>query len=232
MSGVLALRGRKPKLSHIELFSFAPADVIEPKLSSRWLYDHVAELWGKTLSVEAIESVKRAGYYTTTLRPGLRLIAVNNNECAVFNWWLIYSVKSIRDQFQWLHDVLLSAEKAGEKVHLLAHMPNGGEEIHQPCSREFRRIVDRFHRTIAAQFNGHTERFGFNIFHQSNNESLPVNLAWNGGSLATYTGVNRNYAVYDVDPVTYVRFTHCLCTRSMNIFNHMTASTRRRLVDL
>lgn len=185
--------------------SFAPADVSEPSLSSRWLYEHVAELWKLKLPPDAIETVKKAGYYTTTIRPGLRLIAMNNNECAVFNWWLIYSVKSIRDQFQWLHDVLVSAEKVGEKVHILAHIPNGDEDYHQPCSREFRRIVDRFHQTISGHFNGHNEFFGFNIFHRSNDETSPVNLAWNGGSLASFSGVNRNYAVYDVDPKTYVR---------------------------
>lgn len=187
------------------LYSFAPAEVIEANLSTQWLYEHVAELWGHRLPPDAIETVKKAGYYTKLLRPGLRLIALNNNECAVYNWWLLYGVKSIRDQFQWLHDVLLSAEKANEKVHILAHIPNGDDDYHQPCSREFRRIVDRFHRTIAGHFNGHTEFIGYNIFYHMNNETSPINVGWNGGSIATYSGVNRNYLVYDVDPVTYVR---------------------------
>jgi hypothetical protein len=103
---------------------------------------------------------------------------------------------------------LLEAEKAGEKVHILAHIPNGDEDYHKPCSREFRRVVDRFHNTIVAQFNGHTEFFGLNIFYQSNDVSKPVNLAWNGGSLATFSNVNRNYVVYNVDPVSYVSYNH------------------------
>lgn len=176
----------------------------EPTLSVQWLYEHVAQLWQGMLPAEALETVKLGGYYTTLVRPGLRLIALNNNVCFTFNWWIVYSVKSIQAQFQWLHDVLLAAEKAGEKVHILAHIPNGNEDYHFPCSREFRRIVDRFHGNIVAQFNGHTEHFGFNIFHESSNETRPVNIAWNGGSLATYSGVNRNYVVYGVDPVTYV----------------------------
>lgn len=167
-------------------------------LSIQWLYDHVAELWSDKLSPEVLSSVKSGGFYTTFVRPGLRLIALNNNVCFTFNWWLLFEVKSIQKQFQWLHDTLLSAENAGDKVHILSHIPNGDEDYHQPCSREYRRIIDRFHETIVAQFNGHTEFFGFNLF-------ASKNVAFNAGSLATFSGVNRNYNVYDVDPKTFVR---------------------------
>lgn len=153
-----------------------------------------------------MESVRKGGYYTAIVYPGLRLIALNNNVCFVYNWWLLYEVKSIQEQFQWLHDTLLAAEKAKEKVHILLHIPNADEDYHQPCSREYRRIIDRFHKTISAQFQGHSEFLGFNVFHKLNDEKFPVNVAWNGGSLATFSGVNRNYVVYNVDPVNYVRF--------------------------
>lgn len=184
---------------------FAPAEIDEPYLSTKWLYEHVSEIWAHHLPPDALKTVITGGYYTTLIRPSLRLIALNNNLCLTINWWLFYSVKSIESQFQWLHDVLLLAEEAGERVHILAHIPNGDENFHQPCSREFRRIVDRFHGTIAAQFNGHVEEFGFNIFYNENDESSPVNLAWNGGSLATFSGVNRNYNLYEIDSITYVR---------------------------
>lgn len=158
------------------------------------------------LPPDTSETVREGGYYTTLIRPGLRLIALNNNVCLTFNWWIMFEVKSVQRQFQWLHDVLLDAEKAGEKVHILAHVPNGDEDYHQPCSREFRRIVDRFYDTIAAQFHGHTENFGFNIFYKQNNDSSPISMAWDGGSLATFSGVNRNYVSYNIDPASFVRF--------------------------
>lgn len=184
--------------------SFSPNDVKDTSLSVKWLYDHVAELWKELLPTYALDTVRKGGYYTTLIRPGLRLISLNNNVCLTFNWWIMFEVKSIQTQFQWLHDVLLAAERAGEKVHILAHIPNGDEDYHKPCSREFQRIVDRFYKTIAAEFHGHTEFFGFNIFYEKNNESLPINMAWNGGSLATFSGVNRNYVSYNVDPVNFV----------------------------
>ena len=140
-------------------------EITEPSLSIKWLYEHVAELWSANLPPDALDSVKNGGYYTALIRPGLRLIALNNNVCFTLNWWIIFSVKSIAAQFQWMHDVLLSAENAGEKVHILAHIPNGDENYHHPCSREFQRVINRFHQTVAAQFNGHHEFFNFKIFY-------------------------------------------------------------------
>lgn len=136
-------------------------------------------------------------------------------------------MQSIESQFQWMHDVLLSAEEAGEKVHILAHIPNGDEDFHQPCSREFRKIVDRFHNIIAAQFNGHVEVFGFNVFYDENDEKAPVNVAWNGGSIATFSGVNRNYNLYNVDPVTYVRCQLSDFNQNFKLLSLPTASNRR-----
>lgn len=168
-----------------------------------------------------------SGYYTTLLRPGLRLIALNNNVCFTFNWWINYEVKSIQSQFQWLHDVLLSAETAGEKVHILAHIPNGDEDYHQPCSREYRRLVDRFHKTIAGQFNGHTEFFAFNIFFENNNESLPISITWNGGGVSSFTGVNRNYVVYTVDPISKVLCQKILKSESQIFYLFVHSNNRR-----
>lgn len=183
---------------------FTPTCVNDTSLSIQWLYDHVAELWKGALPPAALETVTSGGYYTTLVKPGLRLIALNDNVCFVLNWWLLYEVETVRAQFQWLHDVLLAAERNGEKAHILSHIPNGDEDFHKPCSREFRRIVDRFHDTIVGQFHGHSEYFGFEIFHWNNEITSPVNVAWSGGSIATFSGVNRNYVVYFVDPVSYV----------------------------
>ena len=185
-------------------------EIEEPSLSVKWLYELVAELWSENLPPDALDSVKNGGYYTTLIRPGLRLIALNNNVCFTLNWWIIFSVKSIAAQFQWMHDILLLAENAGEKVHILAHIPNGDENLHHPCSREFQRVINRFHQTVAAQFNGHHEFFNFNIFYENGLEEKPVNIAWNGGSLATFSAVNRNYNLYNVDPVSFVRCQHAI----------------------
>jgi hypothetical protein len=56
---------------------------------------------------------------------------------------LIYNPKDQDGQLQWLADTLLEAEKDGEKVHILGHIPSGDSQCYRTWSREFHRIIDR-----------------------------------------------------------------------------------------
>lgn len=74
----------------------------------------------------AIETIKRGGYYTIpppTENPKLRIIGMNNIDCDLLNLWKFVSRNAMIDQLQWLHDTLWAAEKNGEKVHILMHLP-------------------------------------------------------------------------------------------------------------
>lgn len=46
-------------------------------------------------------------------------------------------------QLAWFVDVLLAAEAAKEKVHILAHIPPGNDDCLESWGREFAKIVDR-----------------------------------------------------------------------------------------
>lgn len=134
------------------------------------------------------------------------MIGLNNNVCATYNWWLLYSRSDALHSIQWLHDTLLAAERANERVHILKHHPAGGGGCVQFWSREYRRVIDRFHRTIGAQFTGHSHRDEFEIFYDSATSTHAINVAWNGGAATGYVGINPNYVLYHVDPVHYVRY--------------------------
>jgi sphingomyelin phosphodiesterase len=45
-------------------------------------------------------------------------------------------------------DTLLQAEAAGEKVHILGHIPSGHAECYRTWSREFHKIIDRLVTTF------------------------------------------------------------------------------------
>jgi REP element-mobilizing transposase RayT len=107
-------------------------------------------------------------------------------------------------QMQWLHDTLLAAERAGEYVHLLYHIPSGGGSCIRWWSREFRRVVERFHNTISAQFTGHSHVDEFNVFHAAGNTNFAINVNWNGGATTTFSNVNPNYIKYYVDTTMFV----------------------------
>jgi hypothetical protein len=156
------------------------------------------------LQADEVESVRHGGYYTTLIAPGFRLIAMNNNNCYIYNWWLFYGIEDVVAQLQWLHDTLLAAEQNDEKVHILAHIASGEGSCYKFYAREYRRIIDRFYNTISAQFNGHSHYDEFNIFYDRESATIPINVAWNGGSITTFFDVNPNYVVYSIDADTFV----------------------------
>lgn len=168
-----------------------------------YLYSYVSKAWLRWLPRSTELTLKRGGYYTVLVRPGYRIITLNNNVCYNTNWWVMYNLKQQAVQLNWLHSMLLAAEMAGEKVHLLLHQPTGVRTCYSPWAREFHKIVDRFHRTIVAQFNGHTHNDEFNLFYaREGGQQHAVSVGWNGGSTSTFTNRNPGYRVYSVDRET------------------------------
>lgn len=149
-------------------------------------------------------TIREVGYYTTLIRPGLRVIGMNNNDGYTFNWWLMYDASYATKQLQWLHDTLLAAETNQEHVHILAHIPSGNGDCFRTWSREYNRIVNRFYKTISGQFNGHTHRDQFAIYYAHDKPEYAINVAWNGGSATPYSHVNANYRLYQVESKSYV----------------------------
>lgn len=183
---------------------FAP-NTVPSQFSTQWLYDLMATEWARWLPADALATVRIGGYYTVSLGNGFRVIAINNNEgCYTMNWWVAYDLpENAKKQLQWLHDTLLQAERDGEKVHILGHVPIGS--CFQVYAREYRRIVDRFWNTISAQFCGHTHKDEFNIFYHSDagRADQAVNVLYNGGSSTAFSDVNPNYKVFTMDQTTF-----------------------------
>lgn len=181
---------------------FAPGSV-PPQYSTQWLYTFMANQWSRWLPESALATVRQGGYYTIAVRPGLRIIAMNNNDCYTFNWWLIYKPSYPSTQLQWVHDTLLASEQIGEKVHILYHHSPGNGHCHNVYAREYRRIVERFWNTISGQFCGHTHSDELNLFYSRNNPTQALNVLWNGGSTTAFSHVNPNYNMYTMDPTTF-----------------------------
>lgn len=154
-------------------------------------------------------TIRRGGYYTVLHSPGFRIISMQNNDCYNYNWWVMYARDEGIHQLNWLHDTLLAAEAAGEKVHILAHIFPGGNSCFRWWSQQYRRIVERFHRIISGQFNGHSHSDDFNIYYATGNINHAINYAWNAGATTTYTNLNPAYVLYYVDRVLYVSKLEC-----------------------
>lgn len=181
---------------------YAPAH-IEGEFSMDWFYDTLVKDWSDWLSSDALDSVRKGGYYTESILRGFRVIVLNNNDGYTDNFWLVYEADFLRIQLQWLHDTLLQAEEDKEKVHILLHIPPGKGGHYNIWRREYTRIVERFHQTIIAHFCGHTHKNEFNVFYDRTNAKFATSLTFNGGSLTPYSDVNPNYVVYYVDKTSF-----------------------------
>ncbi|CAH0407380.1 unnamed protein product [Chilo suppressalis] len=179
---------------------FAPSSVTAPELNTTWLYKALSEKWGHYLTDDAKATLLERGEFSVVVRPGLRVISLNNNVAYRHNWWLVYDPLDAKRHLDWLVEELYKAESQGEKVHIIAHIPPGVHDLTYTWTREYNKIVNRFSATIAAEFNGHTHSDEFKIFYSPNN--TPINMAWGGGSVTSYTFYNLNYKIVILDTET------------------------------
>ncbi|CAH0763724.1 unnamed protein product [Diatraea saccharalis] len=180
---------------------FAPSSIAAPKLNTTWLYNSLADKWSPYLTQPAKTSLRKSGDFSLLVKPGLRVISLNNNVAYKYNWWLLYDPLDAKNHLDWLVQELYNAELKGEKVHILAHIPPGTQDLTYTWTREYNKIVNRFSSTIAAEFNGHTHTDEFKIFYSP--EGTPINVAWGGGGIVTYSFYNLNYKIVNLHPQTY-----------------------------
>ncbi|XP_070605448.1 sphingomyelin phosphodiesterase [Erythrolamprus reginae] len=176
-----------------------PPPYVPGNQSSAWLYDAMADAWQPWLTPGALRTLRLGGFYTLPIWRGLRLVSLNMNFCSEANFWLLINSTDPAGQLQWLVGVLQGAEAAGEKVHIIGHIPPSH------CLRSwgwnYYRIINRFEGTVAGQFFGHTHLDGFELFYDEETASRPLGIAFLAPSVTTYIRLNPGYRVYYVDGI-------------------------------
>ncbi|PAV76775.1 hypothetical protein WR25_16225 [Diploscapter pachys] len=137
----------------------------------------------------------------TKLFPGLRLIALNNVYGDSNNFWLYVNATDPDDTLQWLSDQLLDAEKAGDKVQIIAHINGGDGESLEGWDENYYKIVNRFANTISGQFYGHTHYEMFYMTYSDMNDytSTPTSVVFSAPSLTPYDRYFPAYRIYTID---------------------------------
>ncbi|KAF4108171.1 sphingomyelin phosphodiesterase [Onychostoma macrolepis] len=174
-----------------------PPPFIHGNRSSRWLYDTMAEEWAPWLPKEALETIRRGGFYTVEVERGLRVVSLNMNFCARENYWLMVNSTDPAGQLQWLINILQESENKGEKVHIIGHIPPG--LCLKSWSWNYYHIVNRYESTITGQFFGHTHVDEFQMFYDEDTLTRPLSVAFIAPSVTTYVNLNPGYRVYYMD---------------------------------
>ncbi|TRY83160.1 hypothetical protein DNTS_020663 [Danionella cerebrum] len=174
-----------------------PPPFVHGNHSSRWLYDTMAKEWAPWLPKKALDTIRHAGFYTLQIEPGLRLVSLNMNFCARENYWLMVNSTDPANQLQWLVQTLQEAENAGDKVHIIGHIPPG--LCLSSWSWNYYHIINRYESTVSGQFFGHTHVDEFEMFYDEETLTRPVSVAFIAPSVTTYINLNPGYRVYYVD---------------------------------
>ena len=88
-------------------YSIAPCNLYPtPNIKTdniSWLYEALADSWIKLgLPEDTRQSIENGAFYTTLIRRGLRLIALNMNYCTSDNYWLVINSTDPLGQLQWV----------------------------------------------------------------------------------------------------------------------------------
>lgn len=105
----------------------------------------------------------------------------------------------------WFASELLLAERNGERVHVIGHIPSGS--MMEEFSRNFNRIVNRFRSTIAGLFFGHTHKDHFEVYYERDDQvpatsashPRPIATGYIAPSITPFSFLNIGYRVYDID---------------------------------
>lgn len=176
--------------------------------NAQWLYNLASGLWSGWTGAAAAENVKKIGAYSAKHpERNIRVISLNTNMYYKANFFLFRKnmEQDPNGQLAWLVQELDAAEKAGENVYIIGHMPMGDSDALRDGSNYFDQIVNRYSNTIAALFFGHTHVDHFEISYSDYSKRTFANakaMSYICPSLTPTSGM-PSFRVYDVDPDTF-----------------------------
>ena len=176
--------------------------------SAQWVYDVLSKDWSASIGQAGAAEVEQIGAYSVKYAGGnLRVISLNMNVYYRDNYWL-YQRTMMQDpnnQLWWLVQQLDAAEKAGENVYVVGHMPPGPSDAFHDSSNYFDQIINRYSASVAAMFFGHTHVDQLEISYPNYSDQTAANAmatSYICPSLTPTSGM-PSFRVYDVDPVTF-----------------------------
>jgi len=98
-----------------------------------------------------------------------------------------------------LEKILRKAEKNGEYVMIIGHIPPGDSNYLSECSKRYNALIDRFSYLIKGQFFGHTHYDEFRVLHEYFNYEALSGVIFTAPSLTTYSNRMPSFRVFDVD---------------------------------
>jgi hypothetical protein len=167
----------------------APPDIFFG--SETILLHGLGRIFRKYLTKEAYDSFSEFGYYTMLHKnTNLRLVSLNCLICNTMNFNLIGDSFQVAKMFKWLENVLDQAEKNGEIVHIMDHIPMTSSQHTVQCSSRLKILIDRYQNIIRGYFSGHSHSEYLNIVHEYYTPENPTQVNYICSGLTPKTWLN------------------------------------------
>ncbi|CAL2041010.1 unnamed protein product [Caenorhabditis brenneri] len=185
-----------------------PVDNIAPHFTPKkyhmdWLYKTMSDSWKGWIPADQEKTLEYNGCYMKKIYDGLRMISLNNVYGDRINFWLYINQTDPDGTLQWLINQLQDAENAGDKVHIVAHIPGSDSEALEGYALNYYKIINRFTNTVVGQFFGHThsEQFYMMYSNPDDYKSTPNNVVYSAPSVTPYSDFFPAYRIYTIDGV-------------------------------
>ena len=173
----------------------APPDVFYG--SETVLLHGLGKIFKKYLTQEAYDDLSQYGYYTMLHKnTNLRLISLNCILCNSMNFNLLGDSIQAAKMFKWLEEVLCNAEKKGEKVYLLDHIPLYSSQHTYECTIRLKILLERYKHIISGYLSGHTHRDELTLVKEYQNPEKYSIINYICPSLTTYPQFWPSYRIY------------------------------------
>ncbi|MCQ2820179.1 MAG: sphingomyelin phosphodiesterase [archaeon] len=164
-----------------------------------YLLEGISEVFKPWLPEDAYESFRQYGYYSMKYKDtNLRFIVLNCLVCDAFNFNLLTETSQAKKMFDWFEGELSKAEKNGEFVHVIDHIPVGNHQQNIQCGLRMKILMERYQNIIRAYFSGHTHKDEIKIVRGYRN-TKPLHVNYVSAGLTTFSEYNPSFRVFEVD---------------------------------
>jgi len=161
----------------------------------------LADIFKPYLTEEAYETFRKYGYYSMIVKNNLRIVSINCLLCDSMNFNLLYDYTQTKAMFTWLEKVLSEAEKNGEIVHIMNHIPMLSTQHTIQCAWRLKILMDRYQNIIRGLFSGHSHSEYLSMIHEYYNETIPTHVNYICSGLTPYSEYQPSFRIYLVDKV-------------------------------
>ena len=169
---------------------------------SHWMAPHVKDEYVKNTyySYKAVEHPDTTKEFKRKMEK-TRIIALNTQNCYVYNFYLLNQFNDPKQQFEWLENLLREMEKNGEVGIIIGHMSPGVSDCINTLSSRLRALQDRFQHVIRLSLYGHTHDEEFEVI-RSIKDNKPISVNHVTPSFTTFLGRNPSFRAITLDVKT------------------------------